>query len=457
MSARILVVDDIPTNAILLEARLTAEYFEVITAGNGPDALEAIEKSKPDIVLLDVMMPGMDGFEVCRRIKSNPLTLHIPVIMVTALDQSEDRIKGLEAGADDFLTKPVNDIALLARVKSLVRLKTITDELRLRSVTGEEMGILENSPWDSNLSAIPGRILLVEDNVADARLVCAALSPPHEIIQESNPVEAIMKAAEVSLDLIIVSLNLEAFDGLRLCSQLKSLERTRQIPILIIISPGEDGRLVRGLDLGVNDYIMRPIDENELFARARTQFRRKRYTDQLRQALQDTIERAVRDGLTGLHNRRYMETHMKTLFESAMNRGKDLSFLMMDIDLFKAVNDTHGHDIGDKVLIEFAQRALKGIRSNDLLCRYGGEEFALIMPDTGKDVAFQIADRMRAAMADAPFVIDDGKTVLNITMSVGVGAIESPTDKPEDVMKRADKALYQAKREGRNRVIADAA
>ncbi len=457
MSARILVVDDIPTNAILLEARLTAEYFEVLTAANGPEALEAIEKSKPDIVLLDVMMPGMDGFEVCRHIKSNPLTQHIPVIMVTALDQSEDRIKGLEAGADDFLTKPVNDIALLARVKSLVRLKTITDELRLRSVTGEEMGILENSPWDSNLSAIPGRILLVEDNIADARLVCAALSPPHEIIQESNPVEAIMKAAEVSLDLIIVSLNLEAFDGLRLCSQLKSLERTRQIPILIIISPGEDGRLVRGLDLGVNDYIMRPIDENELFARARTQFRRKRYTDKLRQALQDTIERAVRDGLTGLHNRRYMETHMKTLFESAMNRGKDLSFLMMDIDLFKAVNDTHGHDVGDKVLIEFAQRASKGIRSNDLLCRYGGEEFALIMPDTGKDVAFQIADRMRSAMADAPFVIDDGKIVLNITMSVGIGSIESPMDKPEDIMKRADKALYQAKREGRNRVIANAA
>ncbi|HHK73776.1 MAG TPA: PleD family two-component system response regulator [Rhizobiales bacterium] len=457
MSARILVVDDIPTNALLLEARLTAEYFEVVTARNGPEALTIIDESQPDIVLLDVMMPGMDGFEVCRRIKSNPLTMHIPVIMVTALDQSEDRIKGLEAGADDFLTKPVNDIALLARVKSLVRLKTVTDELRLRSVTGEEMGILDESSWDSSISAIPGRILLVEDNMTDARLVTAALSPPHEVIQEESPVEAIMKAAEVSFDLIIVSLNLQAFDGLRLCSQLKSLERTRQIPILIIVEPGEDARLVRGLDLGVNDYIMRPIDDNELFARARTQFRRKRYTDQLRKALQDTIERAVRDGLTGLHNRRYMETHMNTLFESAINRGKDLSVLMMDIDFFKAVNDTHGHDAGDKVLVEFARRAEKGIRSNDLLCRYGGEEFVLIMPETGKDVAFQIADRMRAAIADKPFDIDGGKTLLDVTMSVGVGSIEHPQDRPEDIMKRADQALYQAKREGRNRVIANAA
>src|SRR5947209_19403838 len=141
MTARVLVVDDIPSNIKLLEARLAAEYFEVVSASNGQDALARIAEQEPDIVLLDVMMPGMDGFEVCRRIKNNPKTAHIPVVMVTALDQTSDRVAGLDAGADDFLTKPVDDAALFARVRSLVRLKIMTDELRMREATGSGIGL----------------------------------------------------------------------------------------------------------------------------------------------------------------------------------------------------------------------------------------------------------------------------------------------------------------------------
>ena len=147
MTARILVVDDILANVRLLEAKLSAEYFEVVTAMNGVDALEAVQRAKPDIVLLDVMMPGIDGIEVCRRIKANPATQHIPVIMVTALDQLEDRVRGLEAGADDFLTKPVNDVALFCRIKSLVRLKMLSDELRARAESSQTMGlVVKNAP-----------------------------------------------------------------------------------------------------------------------------------------------------------------------------------------------------------------------------------------------------------------------------------------------------------------------
>ena len=142
MTARVLVVDDVLANVRLLEAKLSAEYFDVITAMNGVDALESVQRVRPDIVLLDVMMPGIDGIEVCRRIKANPQTQHIPVIMVTALDQPEDRVKGLEAGADDFLTKPVNDLALFCRVKSLVRLKMLTDELRARSPSVDPLTLL---------------------------------------------------------------------------------------------------------------------------------------------------------------------------------------------------------------------------------------------------------------------------------------------------------------------------
>src|ERR1043165_6569839 len=141
MTARILVVDDVAANLKLMEARLSAEYFDVVTALSGQEALAVCERAECDIVLLDVMMPDIDGFEVCRRLKANPSTHHLPVIIVTALDQASDRVKGLEAGADDFLTKPVSDIALIARVRSLVRLKLVTDELRMRAATTREIGI----------------------------------------------------------------------------------------------------------------------------------------------------------------------------------------------------------------------------------------------------------------------------------------------------------------------------
>src|SRR6266705_2775470 len=141
MSARILVVDDVPANTKLLEARLSAEYFDVLTASNGAEALAMCARAECDIVLLDVMMPDMDGFEVCHRLKAGLTTHHLPVVIVTALDQPSDRVKGLQAGADDFLTKPVSDVALIARVRSLARLKLMTDELRMRAVTSRDIGI----------------------------------------------------------------------------------------------------------------------------------------------------------------------------------------------------------------------------------------------------------------------------------------------------------------------------
>ena len=172
MTARVLVVDDILSNVKLLEAKLTAEYFDVVTAFNGVDCLARLAETAPDIVLLDVMMPGMDGFEVCRRIKSNPKIAHVPVVMVTALDQPADRVAGLEAGADDFLTKPVDDAALFARVRSLVRLKLMTDELRMRESTGQSMGLLD--PADNLLDANPAGRALAEELESQVKAFLAA-------------------------------------------------------------------------------------------------------------------------------------------------------------------------------------------------------------------------------------------------------------------------------------------
>ena len=402
------------------------------------------------------MMPDMDGFEVCRRLKSNPVTHHIPVVMVTALDQPSDRVKGLSAGADDFLTKPVSDVALIARVRSLSRLKMMTDELRMRAVTSRDIGI-ESPERDAVAdTGLQGNILIVDDRPASAERIQGMLQATHKVDIETDPNEALFHAAEGNYDLVIVSLSLENFDGLRLCSQVRSLERTRNVAILAIADADNNTRLVRGLEIGVNDYLTRPIDKNELSARVRTQIRKKRYTERLRDNVQMSIEMAITDMLTGLFNRRYMETHVGTLVEQATSRGKPLTVLVLDIDYFKSINDTWGHDAGDDVLREFAVRIKKSIRGIDLACRYGGEEFVVVMPETDMAVATMVAERLRRRIAGEPFPIQQGARTIEVTISIGLATLGRDEDAAK-VVKRADEALYRAKRDGRNRVVPAAA
>ncbi|TAM98906.1 MAG: PleD family two-component system response regulator [Rhizobiaceae bacterium] len=457
MTARILVVDDIPANVKLLEVRLLAEYLEVLTANNGTEALEICEGGRVDVVLLDVMMPGMDGFEVCRRLKADPATAHIPVVMVTALDQTSDRIRGLEAGADDFLTKPVNDLQLITRVKSLVRLKMLTDELRLRASTTRNIGI-EELLSRREVSDATAKVLLVDERQESANRVQKMLRNAGECTVIADPHAAVFEAAEGGYECILVSTRFAAFDPLRLCSQLRSLDRTRFLPIILIAGAGEEERIVRGLELGINDYLTTPVDQQELVARIRTQVRRKRYNEQLRASVAETMEMAVIDALTGLHNRRYLDNHLQTLFDRATARRRPLSLMITDIDRFKAINDTHGHDGGDRVLREFARRLRQNVRGIDLACRFGGEEFVVVMPDTDQPVAEKVAERIRAEIARAPFFTrEEGGEGITVTVSVGVSSMKPYGDRVEDLMKRADVALYEAKSGGRNRVVAKAA
>jgi len=457
VSARILVVDDVPANVKLLEARLSAEYFQVMTASSGADALKICERGECDMILLDVMMPDMDGFEACRRLKSNPATHFIPVVMVTALDSSTDRVRGLEAGADDFLTKPVSDVALIARVRSLTRLKMMTDELRMRALTSLEIGVQAPERGAVADTGKGGRVLLVDDRPTSHERLAPLLSKEHTVDVETDPAEALFRAADGDYDLLIVSLDLDNFDGLRLCSQARSLERTRHVPILAIADPAHNARLLRGLEIGVNDYLLRPVDSNELLARARTQIRKRRYTDHLRDNVQNSIEMAITDALTGLHNRRYMESHLTTLAEQASAHGKPLALMLLDIDYFKSINDSFGHDAGDDVLREFATRVRKSIRGIDLACRYGGEEFVVVMPETDLHVASLVAERLRRSIAGEPFAVSKGTRRIEVTISIGLTTLEHNGESVADVLKRADNALYRAKHEGRNGVVADAA
>ncbi|TWF56615.1 PleD family two-component system response regulator [Neorhizobium alkalisoli] len=456
MTARILVVDDIPANVKLLEARLLAEYFDVLTADDGYKALDICNSHHVDVILLDIMMPGIDGFEVCERLKANPRTAHIPVVMVTALDQPSDRVRGLKAGADDFLTKPVNDLQLISRVKSLVRLKTLSDELRIRADTAHNLALQDMLKGVEGQEDI-GQVLLVDGRGSSQERIIKALKPIAEVNAISDPQAALFEAAENTFDLVIVNANFDDYDPLRLCSQLRSLERTRFLPVLLVTELGDDEIIVRALDLGVNDYIIRPIDPNELVARVLTQIKRKRYNDRLRLSMRQTIELAVTDGLTGLSNRRYLDNHLKVLFNRAAARGRPLSVCITDIDRFKAVNDTYGHDAGDEVLKEFAMRIRSTVRGADLACRFGGEEFVVVMPDTDAEQAAAIAERLRDIIERTPFLIKSTGAKLSITASLGIACNLAGAETPEQLLKQADRALYEAKNSGRNKVVAAAA
>lgn len=454
MSARILIVDDVEANVRLLEAKLTLEYYDVLTCQDGLTCIELAREEQPDLILLDIMMPGLDGFETCRRLKSHEATSHIPVVLVTALDSRQDRIKGLQADADDFLTKPLDDAILMARVKSLTRLKMITDELREREETSRRYGV--DLVGASRLRAPGGRVLVVEDVPHQAELMMRELSNEYRPLHKTNAQDALM-AARGAVDAMIVDINADNFDGLRLIANMRSKEATRRVPILALVDPMDRARLLKALDLGANDILTIPLDAEELKVRVRTQVKRKRYADVLREKLDLSLELAVTDALTGLHNRRYMSSQLQSLVDNANGGGDAVAVLIIDIDHFKSVNDSFGHDAGDEVLREFSVRLATNVRAMDLPCRFGGEEFVVIMPSTELEDALRIAERIRRNVGAAPFRVMEGRDLLNITVSVGVSASKGLNDSPEALLKRADEGVYDAKAQGRNKVVTRAA
>ena len=455
MTARILIVDDVHVNLRLMEARLSAEYFEVLTALSGAEAIEICERETIDLVLLDVMMPDMDGYEVCRRLKGNPRTRHLPIVLITALNQPADRVAGLDAGADDFLTKPVRDLQLFSRVRSLVRLKLLSDELRIRAETTISLVAGDDLLGQLAGTGISGRLLVFDDETAIAARIKKVLRCEHEVDATTDPASVLHAETSGAYDLFIVNLATTRYDALRLCSQIRSGGGLRQMPILLISDSSDDVRTAKALELGANDFLSMPLDRNELLARVRTQIKRKRYDEGLRQSLRETIAMAITDPLTGLNNRRFLESHLPTVIQRARADNKPLSVLIADIDHFKKINDGWGHDAGDRVLKEFARRLRDSLRGSDLACRFGGEEFVVVMPEADARTAQLIAERLRCMIADAPFDIV-GESI-SVTVSAGIAVLGEAGDDWESLLKRADQGLYDAKRTGRNRVIERAA
>ncbi len=448
MTARILIVDDVAANTRLLEAKLSAEYYQIATAQDGFEALRLAYTWQPDLILLDIMMPELDGFETCRRLKSDIKTQHIPIVMVTALGEPRERLRGLESGADDFLTKPVEYDTLLARVRSLVRLKRLLDELRVRGETARALGLA------GEMVALPSvsgaRALVIDDWDLGARNVQAALAREGILPgRASSEAETMALTAAIPFDLIVLSLSMATDDALRLAARLRAADATHDIPLLLLAEPDQRDRLLRGFDLGANDWLLRPVDENELRARARNQIRRKFYQDRLRADLGHALEMALTDPLTGFYNQRYLMRHLGTLLGSGQPGG--VAVLMVDVDHFKAVNDRWGHAVGDRALKAVADMLRGRTRVFDSIARYGGEEFVVVMPGANPQDAIAAAERLRGAVECMDFSPEPG-VGHGMTISIGVAFGQGGEITAEQLLQSADHAMYLAKRAGRNRV-----
>ncbi|MCM0019188.1 MAG: diguanylate cyclase, partial [Tagaea sp.] len=328
---------------------------------------------------------------------------------------------------------------------------------RLRSDTSERFGMREDTAAGEREIPTQGASVCVVDELPGlARALEKALAAEGAVVElASDGPTARAHAESEKCDAVLVNTLMRKTDGLRLCAELRSSERARHVPLLAVLDDGDDKRLAKALDLGVTDYLLTPIEPNELVARVRTQIRRKRYMDALRANYERNMALALTDALTGLHNRRYMEAHLAGLVRRAAQSRRPLALLMVDIDRFKSVNDTLGHLAGDEVLRVVANRLQRNLRPFDTVARWGGEEFLVVMPEADRKVGLMVGERLRAKVAESPVPVDGKPEGLSITISVGVAAAEEGVEDMSGLIRAADEALYRAKEAGRDRVAGD--
>ncbi|WP_341860756.1 diguanylate cyclase [Gymnodinialimonas sp. 57CJ19] len=456
MAGRILVVDDVATNRIVMKVKLTAACYTVEQAENGTEALKAARSLKPDLILLDVMMPDMSGLDVCRALKKDPETADIPVVLITALTDRSAKMDGLEAGADDFLTKPVEEVTLLARVRSLLRTSDSVKELRGRGDTVSAFGFAEAALGFEGKTH-PGRVALVAPGPRGAVLWKAAIDARTgtnvEIISKDNALSQNAQDANTP-DVFVISVDLsQRNEGLRLLSDLRSRPGTRHAACVMILPKGDSERAAIALDLGASDVLHDPFDAEELAIRISAQLDRKRQFDRMREGVRASIEASITDPLTGLYNRRFALHRMEQMIARP---GAGLAVMMIDLDYFKSVNDTFGHAAGDTVLQEVATRLRGQLQANDLLARIGGEEFLVALTGASVHTAKQCAERLRSCIGGTSFDLGGDTFPIRVTASVGLALPEGLEDissiTPEALIHKADTALYGAKAHGRNQV-----
>ncbi|WP_417277942.1 diguanylate cyclase domain-containing protein [Celeribacter sp.] len=451
MAGRILIADNVPTNRIILKVKLSSAFYDVTQAPTGQEALKLARETRPNLIILDGDLGDMSGYDACATLKADPLTAHIPVAIITPAQKPEAKIAALKAGADEFLSKPLDELTLTARVRALMRASATSEELRRRNETAHALGFSEAASH----YATPGKIALIGSTSEEAMTWRAGLKGMvHDeiAIERADHLLESIYHGKVA-DLYVISAQAGgSSEGLRLISDLRARETTRSAGIVVVHGPQDRREALMALDLGANDLITRGADPEEMALRLRTQMRRKKEADLLKMTLDEGLRMATRDKLTGLYNRHYAMPHLAKLARDARDNHQHFAVMLLDIDKFKTVNDTYGHATGDAVLIDVAKRLSDSLRSMDLLARFGGEEFLVCMPMTTLMEARAVAERLRATICARPAAVAPDGTPVTVSASIGLAMGGAGQHDIDTLLEIADRALYAAKAEGRNQV-----
>ncbi|MEI6098896.1 MAG: diguanylate cyclase [Alphaproteobacteria bacterium] len=455
MIGKILIVDDVSTNRIVFKVKLTAAGYNTVMAATGSDCLRVTAHEMPDLILLDLKLPDLSGIEVLRRLKTNLMTRRIPVVMVSSEQDQGVRLAALQAGAEDFLNRPIDDQTLLARLRGLFRTREAVGGL---SPMPQDLGLFGMAEPEAGFER-PGHVALVMQRSEAAmhlRKQLASIGKEQISILTSDEVHADPVNRNWP-DVYVIDADIGTpGGGLRVMSELLSRGESRHAAFCIYNRSSPNLVPAMAFDLGANDLVDQRISPSELAVRLRGLVRRKRDADQMRASVQDGLRLAMIDPLTGLHNRRYGLAQLNTIAARAAQDDTSFAVMVVDLDRFKAVNDRWGHAAGDQVLIELAGRLAATLRASDLLARIGGEEFLIALPDTTLHTAGIVAARLCEKVQATPTVLPDG-TRINVTISIGmtVAGGETTDGAPvtvSDLVAEADRALMQSKSGGRNKV-----
>ncbi len=450
---RIMIIDNDPLNIKLLKARFPHDKYEIISASTTEETLEKAVNEFPDIILLDFTIADMDSYDITRKLKNNPATRDIPIIMITTLDGKCDEEKALMTGVDEFIDKPVNTTELMARINSVIRLKQYQDQLAIHRQSAEFFAASVKRETPLSGAADSPSVLLVEDSEKDARLIQNYLEgQPYRISIARDGEETISVVQRERTDLILLDINLSDMDCFEICRRLKGMHQSRNIPIIMITRLQDMENMDMCIEPGVDDYLIKPINFRELRARINILLKKKLYMDTFYSNYEGALNPSIIDPLTGLYNHPYFKRFLELEVKRSLRHGYPVGLVMIGIDEPDRYNDSCGRSTGDMILRELA-RVIKGnVREIDLAARYGDDEIAVILPYYNKDNALIVVERIRRAFASHSFGDNAPVKPADINLCMGIAFCMTDASTAEELVRNAGNMLYLARKERKNRV-----
>lgn len=456
MTGKILLVDESATSRIVMKVHLSSSFPHVSIAATGAEALTIAAREKPDLVLFSDSLPDCSGADLCRQMRRQPELAGATLVALVGVADRSKRSRLLSAGADDIFSRGQPEALLLARLRCLVRARGTEEEMTLRETAGRVFGLSEgDTPFD-----LQGEVALVTHRSASALDWHQALTRLSRHNFRPFPISEALRWFQSGGTADVIAIDVGSSSRktlLRLIVEVRAHPASRHAEILLVTDNPREPTLADALDHGANAVTTFGFDPREALLRIETLLRRKQIADRMRRRMQAGLRDSVTDALTGLYNRRYAGPYLERVAEDSQRSGRPFALVLADIDHFKVVNDTYGHPAGDAVLMMVSDLLRDNLRARDLVARFGGEEFLIVMPDTGPAEAQIVADRLRRRLAEAPIAVPGREERIQVTVSMGacVEKADPAARSPEIVERmidRADRALYAAKDAGRNTI-----